>query len=101
MNFNTVQEAFNHYRNASMEDIETRAGQIRGTIENDPDADITKLNIEIEGLNQAKENIKDKEKQPIPNNKNKHAQNNPITGKKTKEKQNNQKKHKNQIINIK
>lgn len=59
--FNTVQEAFNHYRNASLEEIETRAGQIRGTIDTDPEADITKLNIEIEGLNQAKENIKDKE----------------------------------------
>lgn len=59
--FNTVQEAFNHYRNASLEEIETRAGQIKGTIDTDPDADITRLNIEIEGLNQAKENIKDKE----------------------------------------
>ena len=59
--FNTVQEAFNHYRNSSLEEIETRAGEIKGTIENDPDADIIKLNVEIEGLNQAKENIKDKE----------------------------------------
>ncbi|MEX2960497.1 phage major capsid protein [Staphylococcus pasteuri] len=59
--FNTVQEAFNHYRNASLEEIETRAGQIKGTIDTDPDADITRLNIEIEGLNQAKENINDKE----------------------------------------
>ena len=61
MTFNTVQEAFNHYRNSSLEDIETRAGEIRGTIENDPDADVTKLNVEIEGLNQAKANIQDKE----------------------------------------
>lgn len=61
--FNTVQEAFNHYRNASLEEIETRAGQIKGTIENDPNADIVKLNIEIEGLNQAKENINEKEKE--------------------------------------
>ncbi|MDG0821111.1 phage major capsid protein [Staphylococcus equorum] len=60
MNFNTVQEAFNHYRNSSLEDIETRAGEIKGTIENDPDADVTKLNVEIEGLNQAKANIQDK-----------------------------------------
>lgn len=60
MTFNTVQEAFNHYRNSSLEDIETRAGEIRGTIENDPDADVTKLNVEIEGLNQAKANIQDK-----------------------------------------
>lgn len=79
--FNTVQEAFNHYRNSSLEDIETRAGEIKGTIENDPDADITKLNVEIEGLNQAKANIQDKE-----NNEGKGDGNvenrsyNPITG---------------------
>ncbi len=58
--FNTVQEAFNHYRNSSLEEIETRAAQIKGTIDNDPNADVTKLNIEIEGLNQAKRNIQDK-----------------------------------------
>lgn len=63
--FNTVEEAFNHYRNASLEEIETRAGEIRGTIENDPEANVTKLNIEIEGLNQAKENIKEKETEEV------------------------------------
>ncbi|MCI2881243.1 phage major capsid protein [Staphylococcus hominis] len=60
MMFKTVQEAFNHYRNSSLEEIETRAAQIKGTIDNDPNADVTKLNIEIEGLNQAKQNIQDK-----------------------------------------
>lgn len=60
--FKTVQEAFNHYRNSSLQEIETRAAQIKGTIDNDPNADVTKLNIEIEGLNQAKQNIQDKEK---------------------------------------
>ncbi|EIM5207168.1 phage major capsid protein, partial [Staphylococcus pseudintermedius] len=63
--FNTVEEAFNHYRNASLEEIETRAGEIRGTIENDPDANLTNINIEIEGLNQAKENIKEKETEEV------------------------------------
>ena len=58
--FKTVQEAFNHYRNSSLEEIEKRAAQIKGTIDNDPNADVTKLNIEIEGLNQAKQNIQDK-----------------------------------------
>ena len=58
--FNTVQEAFNHYRNSSLEEIDKRAAQIKGTIDNDPNADVTKLNIEIEGLNQAKQNIQDK-----------------------------------------
>ncbi|HAR6212964.1 TPA: phage major capsid protein [Staphylococcus pseudintermedius] len=78
--FNTVQEAFNHYRNASLEDIETRAGQIRGTIENDPEADITKLNIEIEGLNQAKANIQEKEQEQVEN-----RSYNPITGQQFKQ----------------
>src|SRR5699024_1156806 len=78
MEFKTVQDAFNHYRNASLEEIETRAEQIKGTIDNDPNADITKLNIEIEGLNEAKENNKDKQKGD--DNMNKRTQYNPITG---------------------
>ncbi|EGQ2962348.1 phage major capsid protein [Staphylococcus pseudintermedius] len=78
--FNTVQEAFNHYRNASLEDIETRAGQIRGTIENDPEADVTKLNIEIEGLNQAKANIQEKEQEQV-----EQRSYNPITGQQFKQ----------------
>ena len=79
MTFNTVQEAFNHYRNSSLEDIETRAGEIRGTIENDPDADVTKLNVEIEGLNQAKANIQDKENNEGDGNVQQRSYN-PITG---------------------
>ncbi|HBR27916.1 MAG TPA: phage major capsid protein [Firmicutes bacterium] len=62
MKFKSVAEAFNYYRNFNLEDIEKRAAQIKGTIDNDPEADITTLNIEIEGLKQAKENIQDKEK---------------------------------------
>lgn len=58
--FNTVQEAFNHYRNASLEEIETRAREIKGQIDTDPNTNVTKLNVEIEGLNQAKQNIQDK-----------------------------------------
>ncbi|WP_192977867.1 phage major capsid protein [Mammaliicoccus vitulinus] len=80
MNFNTVEESFNYYRNSSIQDIETRAGQIRGTIENDPEADITKLNIEIEGLNQAKENIKDKENESMNKENQEQRSYNPITG---------------------
>ena len=63
MKFTTVAEAFNYYRNFSLEGIETRAAQIKGTIDNDPNADVMSMNIEIEGLNQAKQNIK--EKQPV------------------------------------
>jgi HK97 family phage major capsid protein len=61
MKFNNVAEAFNFYRNYSLADIEKRAAEIKGTIDTDPDADITTLNIEIEGLSQAKKNIQDKQ----------------------------------------
>ncbi|MCC3724315.1 phage major capsid protein, partial [Staphylococcus haemolyticus] len=78
--FKTVSEAFNYYRNSSLEEIETRAAQIKGTIDTDPNADITKLNIEIEGLNQAKANIKDKENQQVEQNNTEQRSYNPITG---------------------
>lgn len=78
--FNTVQEAFNHYRNASLEDIETRAREIKGQIDTDPDTNVTKLNIEIEGLNQAKANIKEKENQQVEQNNTEQRSYNPITG---------------------
>ena len=77
MEFRTVQDAFNHYRNATLEEIETRAAQIKGTIDSDPNADITTLNIEIEGLNEAKENIQDKQGD---DEMNQRGQFNPITG---------------------
>ncbi|EZI38319.1 phage major capsid protein [Staphylococcus haemolyticus] len=78
--FDTVQEAFNHYRNASLEDIETRAREIKGEIDTDPETNVTKLNIEIEGLNQAKANIKDKENQQVEQNNTEQRSYNPITG---------------------
>ncbi|MFT8341358.1 MAG: phage major capsid protein [Clostridium beijerinckii] len=61
MKFNTVAEAFNYYRNFNLGAIETRAAQIKGEIDTDPNADITSINIEIEGLNQAKQNIQEKQ----------------------------------------
>lgn len=57
MKFKTIAEAFNHYRNATLEEIERRAAEIKGTIETDAEADVTTLNIELSGLKQAKENI--------------------------------------------
>lgn len=62
MKFNTAAESFNHYRNSSIQEIETRAAQIKKTIETDSTADVTALNIEITGLNQAKENIMENQK---------------------------------------
>lgn len=82
MKFKTVAEAFNYYRNFSLEGIETRAAQIKGTIDNDPNADIMSMNIEIEGLNQAKQNTQDKQTPPAPADNETPAQRsqfNPIT----------------------
>lgn len=80
MKFETVAEAFNYYRNHSLEEIEKRAAQIKGVIDTDPEADITTLNIEIEGLKQAKENILEKEKQAAGSQDNQQRSFNPITG---------------------
>lgn len=72
MKFKSIAEAFNYYRNHSKEDIEKRALAINQEISTNPNIDIQSLNIELEGLKQAKENIEERsEKQP---------QFNPITG---------------------
>lgn len=75
MNFKTVAEAFNHYRTATLEEIERRAAEIKEIIETDAEADITTLNIELTGLAQAKANAQ----QNAGNGKQRSAFN-PITG---------------------
>ena len=60
MKFKTVVEAFNYYNNQGLEVIEKRAQEIGQTINTDPNADINELNIELDGLNQAKTNIIEK-----------------------------------------
>lgn len=57
MKFTTVQEAFNYYRNHEVKDIEKRAVEIGKLIDEDPKADVASLNIELDGLKEAKENI--------------------------------------------
>ena len=73
MKFKTVAEAFNHYMNSSIQDIEKRAKEIKRIVETDPNADIESLNIELEGLKQAKANIEQRSQKPA-------QQFNPITG---------------------
>ncbi|MEQ3591565.1 phage major capsid protein [Bacillus albus] len=87
MKFTTVAEAFNFYRNHSLAEMEARAAQIRGTVDTDPNADITSINIEIEGLQQAMNNSKEKQTQaqnqnqtPPANGTAQRSQFNPITG---------------------
>ncbi|RXM73637.1 phage major capsid protein [Clostridium tetani] len=75
MKFKTVAEAFNYYRNSNIADIEKRATEIGNIIDTDPNADIESLNVELEGLKQAKTNIEERSQNP-------GARNgfNPITG---------------------
>ncbi|PFT97978.1 phage major capsid protein [Bacillus thuringiensis] len=87
MKFTTVAEAFNFYRNHSLAEMEARAAQIKGTVDTDPNADITAINIEIEGLQQAMTNSKEKQTQaqsqnqtPSANGTAQRSQFNPITG---------------------
>lgn len=72
MKFKTIAEAFNYYRNHSVGDIEKRAAEIGELINSDPNVDIQSLNIELEGLKQAKQNIEERSQQQPPLN--------PITG---------------------
>ena len=72
MKFKNIAEAFNYYRNHSIADIEKRTAEIGNLINTDPNINIQELNIELEGLKQAKENIEERS-QGSP-------QFNPITG---------------------
>jgi len=64
MKFQNVQEAFNYYMNSTISDIEKRAAEIKGILESDPNADVTSLNIEIAGLNEAKANVEQRSAAP-------------------------------------
>ncbi len=66
MKFKTIAEAFNYYRNHSVGDIEKRAAEIGQLINSDPSVDVQSLNIELEGLKQAKENIEERSQQQPP-----------------------------------
>ena len=56
MKFKTVAEAFNFYRTKTVEEMQTRAAQIATEIENNADADIDALNIELSGIKEARDN---------------------------------------------
>ncbi|MEN1969492.1 phage major capsid protein [Lentibacillus sp. N15] len=74
MNFKTVQEAFNYYRGQSLEVIESRAQEISKVIDTDANADVQALNIELDGLKEAKANIEQRSQS------NQGTQFNPVTG---------------------
>ena len=53
MKFKTIAEAYNHYKGMTLEQIETRAAEIKQQIETDANADVAALNIEAEGMEKA------------------------------------------------
>ena len=59
MKFKTVAEAFNFYKNYTLEQLENRAAEIKGLIERDANVDINALNIELTGIKEAKANLAD------------------------------------------
>ena len=73
MRFKTVQEAFNHYRHYPITDMEKRAADIIAEVNTNPEANIEGLNIELEALEQAKQNVEERSGE-------KRSQFNPITG---------------------
>jgi len=74
MEFKTIQEAFNYYRNHSLSDIEKRATEIGQVIDTDANADVEGLNIELDGLKEAKSNVEQRSQG------NQGGNFNPITG---------------------
>lgn len=66
MKFKTIAEAFNYWNTKTVKEIETRAAEIKGIIEKDANADIAALNIEIEGMKQAKANIEQRSQNQQP-----------------------------------
>lgn len=61
MKFANMAESFNHYRNLTVAEIESRAAEIEAQLKA-PSADVQSLNIELEGMNQAKANIEERGK---------------------------------------
>lgn len=55
MKFNSISDAFNYWNGKTLEEIEARAAAIKVEAA-DPQADLNALNIEVDGLNQAKAN---------------------------------------------
>ena len=66
MKFKTIAEAFNYWNTKTAKEIETRAAEIKEIIEKDANADIAALNIEIDGMKQAKANIEQRSQKQQP-----------------------------------
>ncbi len=56
MIFESIKDAFNYWNDKTVEEMEKRATEIADLVERDPKADVKALNLELEGIKQAKEN---------------------------------------------
>src|SRR5699024_2833180 len=63
MNFKTIEEAFNYWNQRTIGEIEERSQKIITEVDTNPDADIEALNIEVQGLTDAKANLEEKRSQ--------------------------------------
>lgn len=81
MKFKDKNEAFNFYKSKKAEEIESRAAEIGKAVDTDASADIAGLNIELDGLKMAKDNLEARSAA-----KTKLTGFNPITGKSFSEK---------------
>lgn len=67
MNFKNIAEAFNYYKDKEISEIEMRTKEINNLIDTDANADIDALNIELDGLKQAKLNTLERKSKPMSN----------------------------------
>ncbi len=67
MNFKNIAEVFNYYKDKEISEIEKRAKEINNLIDTDINADIDALNLELDGLKQAKMNTLERKNQTMTN----------------------------------
>ena len=59
MKFENVAESFNYYKNLSIEAIEKRTAEIEQELNTNANADVKSLNVELEGMKEARANIEE------------------------------------------
>ena len=67
MTFKNIAEVFNYYKDKEISEIEKRAKEINNLIDTDANADIDALNLELDGLKQAKMNTLERKNQSMTN----------------------------------
>ena len=67
MTFKNIADVFNYYKDKEISEIEKRAKEINNLIDTDINADIDALNLELDGLKQAKINIEERKNQSVTN----------------------------------